>query len=62
MKQGDCKQKTRLEEPRTGAMGSVVWCAVQECTEMQLQEWSSAQVSGPTVGNNNRAGRVVVLR
>ena len=42
VKQGDCKRETRLEEPSSGAMGSVVWCAVQECTEMQLQKWSSA--------------------
>lgn len=37
-------------------MGSVVWCAVQECTEMQPQKWSSAQVSGPTVGNKREPG------
>lgn len=58
VKQGDCRRVTRLEEPWSGAMGSVVWCAVQECTEMQLEKWSSASVSGPTVGNKRaRAGR-----
>lgn len=34
VKQGDCKRETRLEKPSSCAMGSVVWCAVQECTEM----------------------------
>lgn len=58
VKQGDCRRVTRLEEPGSGAMGSVVWCAVQECTEMQLEKWSSASVPGPTVGNKRaRAGR-----
>jgi hypothetical protein len=56
VKQCDMRQVTRLDETVSGAMGKgsmVVPCkSVPRCSSRKR---STAQVSGPTVGNNQRA-------